>query len=90
MIYFNLGNHHLAHSGDIPNTLMHTSASSVIFSPHNFHDRDVSRRSSQGVRVDTTESKEARYYGGRYKNDIHVGLVGVYFVSLDLDDFLVR
>lgn len=51
VMYFNLGAHHIPHSGDIPNTLMHTSASSVMFIPHNFHDRDPSRASVQGVRL---------------------------------------
>jgi primary-amine oxidase len=51
VVYFNLGAHHLPHSGDIPNTLMHTSASSVMFIPHNFNDRDPSRESVQGVRL---------------------------------------
>lgn len=30
---------------------MHTSASSVMFIPHNFNDRDPSRESVQGVRL---------------------------------------
>nr|POE69099.1 primary amine oxidase, lung isozyme [Quercus suber] len=51
VVYFNLGAHHIPHSDDIPNTLMHTSPSSVIFVPHNFMDRDPSRESVQGVRV---------------------------------------
>lgn len=51
VVYFNLGAHHIPHSGDIPNTLMHTSASSVMFVPHNFNDRDPSRESVQGVRL---------------------------------------
>ncbi|KAI5359477.1 putative copper amine oxidase [Septoria linicola] len=51
VVYFNLGSHHIPHSGDVPNTLMHTSASSVMFIPHNFHDRDPSRQSVQGVRL---------------------------------------
>lgn len=51
VVYFNLGAHHVPHSGDIPNTLMHTSASSVMFVPHNFADRDPSRESVQGVRI---------------------------------------
>lgn len=33
VVYFNVGSHHIPHSGDIPNTLMHTSASSVMFVP---------------------------------------------------------
>ncbi|KAH8898218.1 amine oxidase catalytic domain-containing protein [Thozetella sp. PMI_491] len=51
VLYVNVGSHHLPHSGDLPNTLMHTSASSVMFVPHNFADRDPSRESVQGVRV---------------------------------------
>ncbi|KAF2154348.1 amine oxidase catalytic domain-containing protein, partial [Myriangium duriaei CBS 260.36] len=51
VLYFNLGAHHVPHSGDLPNTLMHTSASGVAFVPHNFFDRDPSRRTSQGVRL---------------------------------------
>lgn len=51
VIYFNVGSHHVPHSGDVPNTLMHTSASSVMFIPHNFADRDPSRESVQGVRL---------------------------------------
>jgi primary-amine oxidase len=51
VVYFNVGAHHLPHSGDIPNTLMHTSATSVMFIPHNFNDRDPSRESVQGVRL---------------------------------------
>lgn len=51
VLYFNLGAHHIPHSGDIPNTLMHTRASSVMFVPHNFNDRDPSRESVQGVRL---------------------------------------
>ncbi|KAH9824582.1 Membrane primary amine oxidase, partial [Teratosphaeria destructans] len=48
VVYFNVGAHHVPHSGDVPNTLMHTSASSVLFVPHNLHDRDPSRASAQG------------------------------------------
>jgi primary-amine oxidase len=51
VIYFNVGAHHVPHSGDIPNTLMHTSASSVMFVSHNFNDRDPGRESVQGVRL---------------------------------------
>ncbi len=50
VLYVNVGSHHVPHSGDIPNTLMHTSASSVMFTPHNFVDRDASRETVQGVR----------------------------------------
>jgi primary-amine oxidase len=66
-----LGSHHVPHSGDIPNTLMHTSASSVMFTPFNFHDRDPSRRSVQGVKL-TKEAHEAKpqYFGGTYKRAV--------------------
>lgn len=63
VIYFNVGSHHVPHSGDIPNTLMHTSASSVMFVPHNFADRDPSRASVQGVRYQLKGSQSGGFAG---------------------------
>ena len=63
VVYFNLGAHHVPHSGDIPNTLMHTSASSVMFVPHNFADRDPSRESVQGVRLQLKGEKSGGFAG---------------------------
>lgn len=63
VVYFNVGSHHVPHSGDIPNTLMHTSASSVMFVPHNFADRDPSRESVQGVRLQLKGSKSGGFAG---------------------------
>ena len=78
VIYFNLGSHHVPHSGDIPNTLMHTSASSVMFTPFNFHDRDPSRHSVQGVRLNLGgERPEPRYFGGRYEKDVNLKAVSL-------------
>lgn len=56
VVYFNLGGHHVPTSQDIPNTLMHTSASSVLFMPFNYFDEDVSRAVRQGVRIDRRPS----------------------------------
>ncbi|KAF4550103.1 Copper amine oxidase-like protein 4 [Elsinoe fawcettii] len=71
VVYFNLGAHHIPHSGDVPNTLMHTSASSVMFVPHNFLDKDASRRTSQGVRMALRGGNGAgwvqKQHGGRYE-----------------------
>lgn len=63
VIYFNVGSHHVPHSGDIPNTLMHTSASSVMFLPHNFADRDPSREAVQGVRYQLKGSRSGGFAG---------------------------
>ncbi|KAK8005045.1 hypothetical protein PG990_011082 [Apiospora arundinis] len=58
VVYFNVGSHHIPHSGDIPNTLMHTSASSVMLIPHNFANRDPSRESVQGVRLQLKHKRD--------------------------------
>jgi primary-amine oxidase len=70
------------HSGDIPNTLMHTSASSVMFTPFNFHDSDPTRLSAQGVRI-TDENGETKveYYGGRYQQGVSLKEVGILHVQ---------
>lgn len=81
VVYFNLGSHHVAHSGDIPNTLMHTSASGVMFVPHNFGNRDVSRESAQGVLLQMGEKpgsgSKVTYYGGKYEKSVKVDLVSL-------------
>lgn len=56
------------HSGDVPNTLMHTSASSVMLIPHNFADRDPSRESVQGVKLHL-KGKESGGFRGTSDND---------------------
>ncbi len=63
VLYVNVGSHHLPHSGDLPNTLMHTSASSVMFVPHNFADRDQSRESVQGVRIQLKGTRSGGFAG---------------------------
>jgi hypothetical protein len=80
VVYFSLGTHHIATSGDVPNTLMTTSGSSVMLVPHNFHDRDPSRESAQGVKLTLKKSSEgggndAQYYGGKYTKGATVDLV---------------
>jgi len=67
VVYFNLGAHHVPHSGDVPNTLIHTSASSVMFVPHNFLDRDPSRESVQGVRVQVGGRKGSGGFAGELR-----------------------
>ncbi|KAI1341918.1 copper amine oxidase [Xylariaceae sp. FL0016] len=69
VVYFNVGSHHIPHSGDVPNTLMHTSASSVMFIPHNFADRDPSRESVQGVRLQLQGKKSGGFAGWDPENE---------------------
>jgi len=79
VVWFSLGAHHVPSASDIPNTLMHTSASSVMFIPHNFHDRDPSRRTSQGVFIEVDAAKDfeskVRYYGGRQHEGVTLNVV---------------
>lgn len=69
VVYFNVGAHHIPHSGDIPNTLMHTSATSVMFIPHNFNDRDPSRESVQGVRLQLKGKNSGGFAGEPEESD---------------------
>ena len=79
VLWFNLGAHHVPNTGDVPNTLMHTSASSVVFSPFNFFERDVSREAVQGVvlgeGVGVEGEGRVRYWGGRYVEGIQLDKV---------------
>jgi primary-amine oxidase len=54
------------HMGDSPNTLMSTSASSVIFSPHNSHIRDRARTLTNGVHVEMVDGSkipDVKFFG---------------------------
>jgi len=81
VIWFNLGAHHVPHSGDLPNTLMHTSASAIMFTPHNFHDMDPSRASRQGVRLELANRENTTYFGGKYEKDLHIKVVSSLFLG---------
>lgn len=43
--------HHVPHTGDLPNTVFTTAQSSVMITPHNYFYGDISRHSSQMIRV---------------------------------------
>ncbi|KAH8152383.1 uncharacterized protein LAJ45_03223 [Morchella importuna] len=51
VVWFNLGMHHVPHTGDLPNTVFTTGQSSVFLSPHNYLLGDPSRFTSQQVEV---------------------------------------
>ncbi|TFK22683.1 copper amine oxidase [Coprinopsis marcescibilis] len=57
VLWFNLGMHHLPHTGDLPVTLMSSAQSSVVFSPHNYLLSDPSRQTVQQIEIDLTGEK---------------------------------
>ena len=50
-MWYNLGMHHVPHTGDLPNTVFTTAQSSVMFTPHNFLLEDASRATAQMIRI---------------------------------------
>ena len=51
VVWFNLGMHHLPHTGDLPNTVFTTAHSGVQFMPLNYYDDDISRETVNMVRI---------------------------------------
>ncbi|GAA5855142.1 hypothetical protein JCM9279_001967 [Rhodotorula babjevae] len=51
VFWFNLGMHHVPHTGDLGNTQHTTAHAGMIFSPHNYDDFAPSQQSSQMVRL---------------------------------------
>ena len=51
VVWFNLGMHHVPHTGDLPNTVFTTAQSSVLLSPHNYLLSDPSRATSQQAEI---------------------------------------
>ncbi|KAH8701543.1 copper amine oxidase [Talaromyces proteolyticus] len=52
VVWFNLGMHHLPHTGDLPNTVFTTAHSGIQFIPSNFLSSDASRQTVNQVRVE--------------------------------------
>lgn len=51
VVWFNLGMHHIPHTGDLPNTMFTAAHSAIRFEPLNYLDGDPSIASNQQVRV---------------------------------------
>ncbi|GJN93983.1 hypothetical protein Rhopal_007046-T1 [Rhodotorula paludigena] len=56
VLWFNLGMHHVPHTGDLANTVHQTAHAGMIFSPHNYLYNQPSQQSSQMVRINYNTS----------------------------------
>ncbi|KAJ4002737.1 hypothetical protein NW766_012667 [Fusarium irregulare] len=66
VVWFNLGMHHMPHTGDLPNTVFSTAHSSMLIEPLNYLLGDPSQASSQQVLIKTTDGKpEITTYGAK-------------------------
>ncbi|KAL3423197.1 copper amine oxidase [Phlyctema vagabunda] len=52
VVWFNLGMHHIPHTGDLPNTVFTTAHSGMIIAPLNYLTGDPSRQTVNQVRLD--------------------------------------
>ncbi|KAF5989464.1 peroxisomal amine oxidase [Fusarium bulbicola] len=66
VVWFNLGMHHMPHTGDLPNTVFSTAHSSMLIEPMKYLLGDPSQASSQQVLIKTTDGKpEITRYGAK-------------------------
>ncbi|KAH7180088.1 copper amine oxidase [Fusarium flagelliforme] len=66
VVWFNLGMHHMPHTGDLPNTVFSTAHSAMLIEPLNYLLGDPSQASSQQVLIKTTDGKpEITTYGAK-------------------------
>ncbi|CAI6339319.1 unnamed protein product [Periconia digitata] len=66
VVWFNLGMHHLPHTGDLPNTAFSTAHSAMTIEPFNYLLGDPSQASAQQVLIKTTDDKaEITRYGAQ-------------------------
>ncbi|KAK6910889.1 hypothetical protein I203_104924 [Kwoniella mangroviensis CBS 8507] len=62
VFWFNLGMHHVPHTGDLPNTVFSTAQSGMVLTPHNYLLSDPSRQTSQQIRIDYDEGDVTDVY----------------------------
>jgi primary-amine oxidase len=66
VVWFNLGMHHMPHTGDLPNTVFSTAHSAITIEPFNYLPGDPSQASTQQVLIKTTDSQaEITRYGAK-------------------------
>ena len=56
VVWFNLGMHHLPHTGDLPNTVFTTAHAGITMMPLNYYKGDIS--------TETLSQVEIRFNGG--------------------------
>ncbi|WVQ79580.1 hypothetical protein IAT38_001680 [Cryptococcus sp. DSM 104549] len=62
VMWFNLGMHHVPHTGDLPNTVFTTAQSGMMIVPHNYLLSDPSRASTQQIRIDYNDNATTDVY----------------------------
>lgn len=67
VLWFNLGMHHVPHTGDLPNTIMVSAHSAMRLEPINYLLNEPSVQVSQQVRVNHT-SGEMMTFGAQSAN----------------------
>ena len=66
VVWFNLGMHHMPHTGDIPNTVFSTAHSAMTIEPFNYLVGDPSQASTQQVLIKTANGQaEITRYGAQ-------------------------
>jgi primary-amine oxidase len=60
-VWFNLGMHHIPHTGDLPNTMFTSAHSAMRFEPLNYLEGDPSVASNQQVRIDYNEDMSVAF-----------------------------
>ncbi|KAM5346287.1 hypothetical protein ACJ41O_009292 [Fusarium nematophilum] len=59
VLWFNLGMHHIPHTGDLPNTVFSTAYSALTIEPLNYLPGDPSRATSQQIRIGSSRNGTA-------------------------------
>ncbi|RGP60861.1 hypothetical protein FSPOR_10362 [Fusarium sporotrichioides] len=75
VLWFNLGMHHMPHTGDLPNTVFSTAHSAMTIEPFNYLMGDPSQASTQQVLIKTTDGKPEIVTSGAKKATCPVDLV---------------
>lgn len=84
VLWFNLGMHHVPHTGDLPNTVFTTAQSSMMISPLNYLYKDPSRETVHQIRIDLQEDEQNE---GLFLTQTELFGQGVSSCSVNSSDF---
>ncbi|KAH7393640.1 copper amine oxidase [Cadophora sp. MPI-SDFR-AT-0126] len=68
VVWFNLGMHHMPHTGDLPNTVFSTAHSAMTIEPFNYLPGDPSRATTQQIRInsDSRGNRSVTEFGAQH------------------------
>lgn len=82
MVWFNLGMHHVPHTGDLPNTVYTLAHAAAVLEPFNYFERNPSSSTRQQIRINCEDGQVGSLETfGALSGNCSIALVGPFALA---------